>query len=65
MQVNITNEQNTRLLQFADQHGPDWRDALRLLWLQGIDATQPDGHLLRQIRNTVGPSKLEKVMLRY
>ena len=59
----MTSEQITRLQQFADQHGSDWRNVLRAMWFNGTDATQPDGHLLRQIRNTVGPSALESVAI--
>ena len=59
----MTNEQRDRLQQFRDEHGRNWKDKLRMLWMRGADTREPDGHLLRQIRNTVGPSGLEKVKL--
>lgn len=60
----ITDEQRDRLRQFKDEHGRNWKDKLRLLWMKGTDTAESGGHLLRQVRNTVGPSGLEKVRLR-
>lgn len=57
----MTEEQRTRLKQFAAAHGPNWRDKLREMWMTGQDSGQPEGHLLRQVRNQVGPSKLDQL----
>lgn len=51
-------EQLKRLLEFAKEHGRAWRYDLDLLWCNGRDANERDGHLLRQIRNQLGPSWL-------
>lgn len=45
-----------RLRQFAAENGRTWRAKLRRLWNTGKD----EG-LLRQARNIVGPSKLDKL----
>jgi len=45
-----------RLRQFAQENGRTWRAKLRHLWNIGQD----EG-LLRQARNTIGPSGLDKV----
>lgn len=50
-----------RIRAFADQHGPDWRNVLRDMWMTGADTSQPDGHLLRAVRNRIGPSGLEYI----
>ncbi len=57
----LNQEQLNRLRAFAKQHGRTWKSKLRTLWMRGADANEPDGHLLRQVRNRVGPSGLEKV----
>lgn len=57
----VTPEQLARLESFAREHGPRWRDVLRELWWTGRDDRQPDGHLLRQVRNRVGPRLLDRV----
>lgn len=36
----------------------DWRDALSSAWSAGWDDQEPDGHLLRQLRNNFGPQWL-------
>ena len=46
---------------FARLHGPDWKDALSQAWWDGSDCREPDGHLLRQVRNQYGPAWLESV----
>jgi hypothetical protein len=59
----MTDEQRDQLKQFAAQHGRNWKSKLRELWMRGADANEPSGHLLRQVRNQVGPSGLDKVDL--
>lgn len=44
-----------RLREFAAEHGRDWKVILNGMWLSGRDANQRDGHLLRQVRNQLGP----------
>ena len=51
-------EQMDALLAFKERHGRSWRMKLNEMWLDGRDASQPGGHLLRQIRNNFGPQWL-------
>jgi hypothetical protein len=48
---------------FATRHGRSWRAELAAAWLSGRDANEPDGHLLRQVRNRFGPRWLRDVTL--
>ncbi len=48
---------------FAARHGRTWRADLAAAWLNGSDAREPDGHLLRQVRNQHGPAWLRRVTL--
>jgi hypothetical protein len=52
-----------RLRRFAEGNGRTWRAKLREVWLRGDEARYPDSHLLRQLRNAVGPSGLDRVEL--
>jgi hypothetical protein len=58
---DLTPEQRHAVQSFADRHGPNWRGDLLDAWLNGSDAREPDGHLLRQVRNKLGPTWLSKV----
>lgn len=58
-----TPEQLARLVEFAKSHGRNWKSELLTLWLNGGDANQRDGHLLRQVRNQLGPSWLDRFKL--
>jgi len=49
--LDLTPEQLLRIEQFKEKHGREWRSTLQLMWSTGTDVRQPDGHLLRQIRN--------------
>lgn len=51
-----TDEMRLRIKQFADQNGRTWKSKLRALWTSGKD----EG-LLRQARNIIGPSGLDRV----
>lgn len=53
---NITDEQRRALREFADKHGVQWKARLREMWMRGQD----EGHL-RQVRNEVGPSALDRL----
>lgn len=57
----LTLEQLERLLEFKAEHGRYWKDTLRRMWMNGQDAKQRDGGLLRQIRNNFGPTWLTKL----
>ena len=48
---------------YAARHGRTWRAALATAWSTGRDAAEPDGHLLRQVRNSHGPAWLATVTL--
>ncbi len=48
---------------FAKRHGDDWKEVLNTAWVNGRDTNEPDGHLLRQVRNNFGPSWLIKFKL--
>ncbi|OJV63663.1 MAG: hypothetical protein BGO35_04305 [Burkholderiales bacterium 64-34] len=47
------------LERFAAKHGQEWKAALSAAWASGQDESMPDGSLLRQIRNQLGPEWLE------
>ena len=52
---DLNEEQRQRLTEFAKKHGTLWRAELPTMWWTGDDARQPNGYLLRQIRNQFGP----------
>lgn len=56
-------EQLAALRAFASRHGRYWKQALMQAWLNGKDANEPNGHLLRQVRNELGPAWLEKAVI--
>ena len=48
---------------FAAKYGKlrgGWQEHLITCWMSGADAREPNGHLLRQVRNQFGPSWLAK-----
>lgn len=51
-----TPEQAQALKEFAERWGRTWKAELLDAWLSGWDASEPQGHLLRQLRNQFGPS---------
>jgi hypothetical protein len=53
-----TPEQLEALRDFAQRRGRYWKQELCYHWLAGTDASLPNGHLLRQVRNQLGPSWL-------
>lgn len=61
MTTTLSSEQKAALRRFRETHGRTWKDTLRSMWSSGKDVTQPEGGLLRQIRNNYGPSRLEKL----
>jgi hypothetical protein len=56
-------DQLSAVAAYAARHGRAWRAALATAWLTGRDTAEPDGHLLRQVRNTYGPTWLATVTL--
>jgi hypothetical protein len=58
-----TPEMLAALQAFRARHGRTWKDKLMTMWLTGRDANEPQGHLLRQVRNRLGPSWLAKLKL--
>ena len=59
----LTPQQLDALRRFRDKHGRTWKAKLKNMWEFGHDTRQPDGGLLRQIRNEVGPVALKDVEL--
>lgn len=58
-----THEHVAALQRFADRRGRYWKATLRCMWFNGRDIDEPDGALLRQIRNQLGPEWLEDFKL--
>lgn len=58
-----TAEQLAALTAFAVKHGRTWKSTLLAKWANGSDANEPNGGLLRQVRNAFGPSWLERFKL--
>ena len=54
-------DQLAAVASFALRHGLAWKEALANAWWTGSDCREPDGHLLRQVRNQYGPAWLESV----
>lgn len=55
-----TPEQMRVLRELAARRGKSWKNDLMRMWLDGSDANQPEGHLLRQVRNQLGPTWLNE-----
>jgi len=56
--TKLTAEQHKALLEYAAEHGRNWKSELNHDWLTG----QSEGYL-RQIRNQFGPSWLMRFKL--
>lgn len=56
----LNAEQHAALAAFAAKYGRTWKSVLLGKWSNGSDDREPMGGLLRQVRNTFGPSWLEK-----
>jgi hypothetical protein len=56
-----STEQLAAIEAFAAKYGSlrgGWKEHLLTVWMSGADAREPNGHLLRQLRNQFGPSWL-------
>lgn len=58
-----TVDQVEALRAFATKYGPKWKSILMAMWIKGIETKEPNGHLLRSVRNNLGPSWLNGVTL--
>lgn len=56
-------DQLAALASYARRHGRTWRASLRAAWESGRDEREPEGALLRQIRNQYGPAWLTRFQL--
>jgi hypothetical protein len=57
-----TDEQLQAVQAFAAKYATKrggWKEHLITCWMNGADAREPNGHLLRQVRNQFGPSWLK------
>lgn len=54
-----TADQLTALTAYKTKYGRQWKTKLLTAWLYGTDCKEPAGHLLRQVRNQLGPQWLE------
>lgn len=61
--ITPSEEQLMAVCTYAEKHGRDWKEKLNNAWLNGSDANEPNGHLLRQVRNQFGPSWLAEFNL--
>lgn len=55
-----TPEQVYAIDAFKAKYGQYWKDELASKWWSGTDCDEPNGHLLRQVRNTLGPQWLSE-----
>jgi hypothetical protein len=55
MKPTLTTEMELALVEFAAKYGRTWKQTLRDAWMSGNGL---DAGLLRQVRNTMGPSWL-------
>lgn len=60
MKTQLTEEQDAAIQAYAEHYGKGWKKQLLDDWLTGKDASRPNGHLLRQVRNQFGPQWLEE-----
>ena len=56
---DLTPDQLDAIKRFAKRAGAEWKERLSAALTTGKDASMPDGHLLRQVRNNFGPEWLE------
>jgi hypothetical protein len=61
--ADMTAEQKAALMAYALRNGRFWKRRLWAAWINGADTQEPEGAVLRQIRNTHGPSFLTRIGL--
>jgi hypothetical protein len=61
--ANLPPEQKAALRAYALRYGRFWKRELHAAWMNGKDANEPEGAILRRIRNTHGPSLLTRLSL--
>ena len=61
--ANLPSDQTAALRAYALRHGRFWKRELLAAWMNGKDADEPEGAILRHIRNTHGPSLLTRLSL--
>jgi hypothetical protein len=59
----LTQDQEAALVAFAARHGRCWKSTLQTMWINGRDASEPEGSTLRRIRNQFGSAWLQKYKL--
>lgn len=62
-QAIISTQQIQALRNYAASKGRFWKCQLCRDWVSGRDALEPGGALLRQVRNSFGPSWLKRFKL--
>ena len=60
---DLKPEHRAALKAYALRNGQFWKRRLLVAWSTGRDADEPDGPLLREIRNRHGPSLLQGLSL--
>jgi hypothetical protein len=58
--AHLDVEELRALHRWRVDHGRTWKDALRQAWLNGRDEWAMGGHALRRIRNSYGPSIIDR-----
>jgi hypothetical protein len=61
---DLTPEQREALLAYAKRNGRHWKVELNCAWASGRDEREPEGALLRQVRNQRGPSWLHAITVK-
>lgn len=59
-EIKPTPDQLAAVRAFAAKHGRGWKVKLFDKWMAATDVREPNGHLLRQVRNQFGPKWLAK-----
>lgn len=57
----LTDQEVKALQDYAARHGRSWKRILNYAWMG--EAPRDDGHILRKLRNTHGPTWLDRYRL--
>lgn len=63
MMATPNQQQLDAVHKYASRYGRSWKEHLSNAWWNGDDVREPDGHLLRQVRNYFGPRWLKQYKL--